>query len=494
MKRICVSVCAESLESLKSKLALFDADLVEVRLDCLKNLEEEEIARWLANTKKCLLFTYRSKEQGGNREFDQGLWNHILSKLAESKLENFLVDWEYDLPTEKASFPFKRIISFHSFSTGAVGVQEVYKQMSQKGEVLKIAVMVDDAVDAIEIWKLLEDARRDGKKLIPIAMGEAGKWTRILGLAYGAYLTFASLDENEATAPGQISFSEMQQVYRAEELTKGTAIYGLLAGNTAYSLSPYIHNFAFKHNQVEAVFVPFQTKDLDRFLTEMVFEKKARLNFKGFAVTNPYKEKIVAYLDEVDQIAQKIGAVNTVKIENGKLKGYNTDVEGFIKPLVELYGSLRGVRVAVIGTGGAASACVFALKEKGASVTTFSRSFEKAKSFAERFGISFSEFLKDKTSFDEFDILVNATPIGTKGYCEESMITAEQIRHLHLVYDIVYNPLDTELLKEARKANVAGIGGLQMLVNQAAKQQEIWTGKEAPIKQMTQIAMNRLSS
>ncbi len=495
--KICISICTETLEKLKEKLELIQTDVVEVRLDCLNEIPYETLKALIG--KKQFIFTYRPKNQGGQTSVSRRERLAVLKKIAESINENSIIDCEFDLLPEANSFNCKKVISFHSFDSNTKNIEKIYSWIANDAEILKIAIFVNEATDAIDLWRILTVARNQGRKLIPIAMGEAGKWTRILGLAYGAYLTFASLDESETTAPGQISFSELRNVYRAEELDESSEVYGLLAGETAYSLSPYIHNIAFKYHNIKAVFVPFQVKNLGRFLSEMVFEKsrKIQLNLKGFAVTNPHKETIIPHLDEIDEKAKIIGAVNTVKIQNGKLIGFNTDEAGFIEPLLSIYGSLKNVRVAVIGAGGSARACIFALKNQGAKVKVFARNSEKAKRLAEDFEIEFAQIpdSKDESAFEGFDILINATPVGTKGLYEKaSVVSATQLSKLQLVYDLVYNPLETKLLKEAERVNIPRISGLAMLIAQAAQQQKIWTGLEAPIKEMGQIAMMKLNN
>ncbi len=225
-------------------------------------------------------------------------------------------------------------------------------------------------------------------------MGEAGKWTRILGLAHGAFMTYASLDAGSETAPGQVSAEDLIEVYRAKELNEQTEIYGIIGGNTSYSMSPYMHNAAFKSAKLNSVFVPLQVGNLDEFIARMVKPetREIELNFKGFSVTIPHKQNIIKHLDFVDETAKKIGAVNTVKIENGKLYGYNTDAEGFIEPLKNFYGDLKDAKVAIFGAGGAARACVFALTQENADVTIFARNAEKAESLAEEFKVQSSKF------------------------------------------------------------------------------------------------------
>ncbi len=217
-------------------------------------------------------------------------------------------------------------------------------------------------------------------------MGEAGKWTRILGLAYGSPLTYASLESGTETAPGQISAKDLIEVYRVKELDEQTEIYGIIGNPVSHSLSPYMHNAAFKHHKLNAVYIPFEVSNLDEFIKRMVRTETREIdwNLKGFRVTIPHKEAIMKYLDFIDEDAKKIGAVNTVHIVEGKLYGYNTDANGFIEPLRNAYGDLKDANVGIIGNGGAARACIYALKKEGANVTIFARNPEKAKPLVRR--------------------------------------------------------------------------------------------------------------
>jgi 3-dehydroquinate dehydratase/shikimate dehydrogenase len=322
-------------------------------------------------------------------------------------------------------------------------------------------------------------------------MGEAGKWTRILGLAHGAPMTYASLDRGGETAPGQISARDLRDVFRVKELNKQTDVYGVIAGDTSYSLSPYMHNAAFKHTGINSVFIPIQVADLDSFMRRMVkpATREVELNFKGFSVTNPHKQAIMKHLDSIDETAQKIGAVNTVKIEDGRLHGYNTDAPGFIDPLKRVFGDLTDSRVTVVGAGGAARACVYALKQEGADVTVLARDAAQASALAEEFGAKSAGLATDRGLHT--DILVNATPLGTRGGREsEAVATSDELDGVKLVYDLVYNPEETELLRRAKIAGVRTLGGMDMLVTQGAQQFLIWTSINPPINEM-KAAFNR---
>lgn len=322
-------------------------------------------------------------------------------------------------------------------------------------------------------------------------MGEAGKWTRILGLAYGSPLAYASLDRAGGTAPGQITAADLINVYRAKDLSLESKVFGLIAGDTSYSMSPYIQNAAIGKAGLDAVFVPLQVADIEEFFRRMVREatRDIDLNFRGFAVTNPHKRSIIGLLDSVDETAAAIGAVNTVFLDSGKWRGTNTDAEGFIAPLKERFGSLQGANVAVLGAGGAARACVYALRREGADVTVLARDLAKATPLADQFGAK----LLPLDAIEHLDVLVNTTPLGTRGeHQSETPVSSEKLSGIKLVYDLTYNPRETRLLMEAREAGCETLDGLEMLIRQAAAQFTIWTGLEADTAAMQKAALMQL--
>jgi 3-dehydroquinate dehydratase/shikimate dehydrogenase len=414
-------------------------------------------------------------------------WDQVQSRLVA---DNFSFDQEFDIDSEIRTDTARTIVSMHDFGGPGEGLQKKVGELRQlAASLIKIAVTVQDAVDAIEVWNLLGP----DTSVVPIAMGEAGKWTRVLGLAHGSPMTYASPDRGSETAPGQITAADLKEVFRVKELDRQTDVYGVIAGDTSYSLSPYMHNAVFKQLSLNAVFVPLQIKDLDAFIRRMVKPetREVELHFAGFSVTNPHKQTIMKHLDFVDETAKKIGAVNTVKVDDGKLYGYNTDALGFIAPLKAAFGNIAGARVAVAGAGGAARACVFALQQEGAVVALPARYIAKAAALADKFVIKF-EAIKDKQKIAT-DILVNATPLGTRGTNETRTIaTANELRDVKLVYDLVYNPSETRLLSEAKSAGAKTIGGIDMLIAQGAQQILIWTGEKAPVDLMKSAITERL--
>lgn len=517
--KICISICAKTADELFTQVARAEAlaDVIEVRFDYLERAEIEKALGGLKGAKP-FLFTYRPESQGGHISDDLTqrilFWMTVFSKC-ELENDQVWLDNEIDI-VDSLQWPesHRVIASFHDFTGTPADIGATYENLASAGRIVKLAAAAEEITDAIPLWSLLDK----GGPVVPIAIGEAGKWTRILALAHGSFMTYTSLDAGSETAPGQISAVDMADVFRAKELDRETQIYGVVAGDTSYSVSPWMHNAGFRSAGMNRVFVPLQVADLDEFIHRMVRAetREVQLNFAGFSVTNPHKQAIVRHLDEVDETAAKIGAVNTVRIENNKFYGYNTDAPGFIAPLRKSFGDLNDTRIAVVGAGGAARACIYALQKEGAEVTLFARDERKAKPLVDEFGAGVKKFeisnlksdiskldseisnLKSQISdsrsgFSGFDILVNATPLGTKGEKQnETVATADQLRGVKLVYDLIYNPLETRLIREAKAAGVAAIGGLEMLIAQGAKQFEIWTGEAAPVEAMAAAVKKKL--
>lgn len=493
--KLCIPICAKGSEELFDKIVRAEelADVIEVRFDCIEPEQRLEIANRISATGKKFILTFRPAEQGGNSELSveerKDFWNTVPAEK--------WADIEPDLVENVEARNFEKLIcSYHASSNTATNIRQIFALLADtKAEILKIAVPCESAIDAIPIWNLIVDAKNADKAIIPVGMGEAGKWTRILGPSHGAFMSYASLDSGSETAFGQISASDMLNVFRVKEIDRDTELFGIVAGDTCYSVSPWMQNLAFKAADMDRVFVPLQTDNIEEFIVRMVKAetREVDLNFRGFSITNPHKRSVIKLLDRLDDAAAKIGAVNTLKIEGGKLIGFNTDAPGFVAPLKKVLGSVKGARVAIAGAGGAARACAYALKQEGAAVSIFARSYKKANDLADSLGVK-AGAMNNSFRPGTIDILVNATPIGTKGSREEGAAIANsaQLNGLKLVYDLVYNPIDTPLIREARRAGVPAIGGVDMLIAQGARQFEIWTGEKPQINVMKAAVLTRL--
>lgn len=479
-------------------------DLVEVRLDCLDAAELEagtsSITKLLERLACESILTFRPVEQGGRRELDDetrlSFWSGAIFSESFYDVELDLAERFISAETS-SSLPIdwrRTICSHHDFAGVPPHLDQIYERLaSTPARVLKIAVQADDALDCLPIFDLLERARRQGREIIPIAMRTAGLATRILGPSRGAFLTYAAADEETATAPGQISFRELREVYRLEQIDHETQIFGLVGLPVAHSVSPHIHNAAFAATGTNAVYIPFEVRNVEAFLKRMIHPRTRELawNIRGLSVTAPHKAAVMEHLDWIAPDAKEIGAVNTIVAAGDELHGYNTDAAAFIKPLEEKFGELRDARCALIGSGGAATAGLWALNNAGARVTLVARNDQKANALAERFGVN-SESL-DGAGFAGYDVVINATPLGTRGELQqETPVTAQRLRGARLAYDLVYNPSETRFLREASEAGCATLGGLPMLVAQAAAQFKLWTGVAAPESLMYEAAERKL--
>lgn len=510
--RICVPVCADTVAELAKAAARAAAigDLIEFRLDCLAGDELADFLRDLPALLKAparpLILTLRPAAQGGRRELDDAARARFWTQFFKRELPaNIYADIELDVARfflereaeTRVSLDWQRVIcSHHDFTGAASGASKIYEQLrATPARCLKIAVRARDVTDCLPLFHLLDRAQREGRELIAVAMGEAGLPTRILGPSRGARLTYGALDEAHRVAPGQITASALRDLYRLQRLDRRAIVTGLVGSSIAHSVSPQMHNAAFEALDLSAVYIPFETQELRAFVTRMVHPRTREMdwNLRGLSVTAPHKEMIIEHLDSIDSAAEAIGAVNTVIVDEAGLRGFNTDVTAFIETLRERAGALAGLRCAVIGAGGAARGVLWGLRQEGALVTLFARDAVKAAPLAEKFGAAFSPLAE--AGGDGFDVVINTTPLGTRGQLEnETPVTARQLRGARLAYDLVYNPSETRFLREALEAGCDTIGGLPMLVAQAAEQFQLWTGMKAPVELMSRAAREAIRS
>ncbi|MBP9664158.1 MAG: shikimate dehydrogenase [Pyrinomonadaceae bacterium] len=482
--KLCISVAAKTADELAAQIerAAAIGDIVEIRFDDLDRSAISQISD--LKLEISVIATYRSD----SREARLAFWNDQNSSF-------WACDLEEDIYASVACQ--RKIASFHDHEGIPNDLANVYARLAAlDADIVKIAVTANAVTDAIPVWKLLDRAASSGQEIIPIAMGEAGTWTRILGLAHGAFLTYASLDQGKETADGQMTARDMLGVYRVKELDRETRVYGVIGDPVSQSLSPYMQNAAFAAVGENAVFLHLPVRDLDEFLMRMVkpATREVDLNFAGFSVTMPHKLAIMRHLDGIDPMAEAVGAVNTVKIgQNGRLIGYNTDVHGIIAPLTARYGELSGARIAVLGAGGAARACVYGLKAAGAKPELFVRDPRNANALATEFAIDANAISDLSSKISNFDVVINATPVGMEGeLVGQTLLTADELSGVKFVYDLVTRPDGTALQHAAAEAGIPCIGGIEMLIAQGAKQFEIWTGREAPLELMREAILERI--
>jgi 3-dehydroquinate dehydratase/shikimate dehydrogenase len=497
--RICISICAPTVAALESAIsaAVQTSNLIEVRLDCLDPVTLENgasvITKLLQEAHCKSILTFRPEEQGGRRQLDNDARKEFWSAaiFPESLFPESLFDVELDLAEKFNSdngpptlpIDWRRMIcSHHDFAGVPVKIDQIFERLADTpARVLKIAVWANDATDCLPVFHLLESARIKGREMIAIAMGPAGLATRILGPSRGAFLTYASPEQGTATAPGQPTAIELKEIYRIEKIDRHTQIFGLVGQPASHSISPRLHNAAFEGAGWNALYLPFEVADAKAFMRRMIHPRTRELNWnmQGLSVTAPHKSAFMDQLDSIEPAAREIGAVNTIVVDGDVLRGYNTEARGFLRPLKTKFGDLTRARIAILGAGGIASAALWSLNQAGARATLFARDSARVRNLAERFQVEWQPLADD--SYADFDVVVNATPLGTAGLSEDQTPTsALQLRGARLAFDLVYNPMETLFLRQARLAGCETLGGLEMLVAQATDQFRLWTGVTAP--------------
>jgi 3-dehydroquinate dehydratase/shikimate dehydrogenase len=371
----------------------------------------------------------------------------------------------------------RRIVrSSHDFDGVPADLETRFARMLASGaEVVKLAVMAHRLADVIMLRDL---GRQAPGRTVLLAMGPAGLPSRLLAAHLGSRWTYAG----DGVAPGQIPLARMRDEFHVPAITPTTAIYGVAGRPVGHSLSPAMHNAAFRALGVDAVYVPLEGASFDdvRAFAEA-------FDVRGLSVTAPFKADAMSAVAAPTDVDWALGAVNTLQRTVDGWAGRNTDVEGFLAPLAGH--DLRGRRASVLGAGGAARAVVPALRDRGAVVTVHARRADAAKRLAATFGVTAGAWPPAA-----WDVLVNTTPVGTAPRVDESPVVLTGDLAGRLVYDLVYNPIDTRLLADARARGAATIGGLPMLVAQAAAQCSWWTGRPAPVSRMQEATATRLAA
>jgi len=492
--KLCVAIegssPAELMDRAESITKVFK--FIELRLDSLSKPANalSYLKQFLGEHKDVtVIATCRRKAHGGGFDGPLTAELEILTKAAQAGCQ--IIDLEVDSAEEAKTGQLSRLrtagaallISFHDFSRTKALEQAADRIEAFKPDFVKVVSTARNLADNLAVLRLIED-RSLATHFVGIAMGEEGLVSRVLGPRAGAAFTFASYADGAETAPGQLNAETLRDVYRLEHLDQATRIFGVAGNPISHSLSPLLHNAAFRREIVNAVLLPLKTKTVQDLLTLAL-----ELPLAGCAITMPLKTEVLPHLANMDHLTARIGACNTLRMgADGKLYGFNTDVAGVVRPL-ERRLRLKGARVVVLGAGGAARAAVFGLVEQGAEVLVVNRTHEHAVTLARQ---AKAKSLKHELlAKQHFDVMINATPCGMAG-SKQALPIAENELNASLVFDMVYNPLETPLLKLARSRDIHVISGLEMFVQQGARQFEIWTGKPAPESEMMRVVEHEL--
>jgi 3-dehydroquinate dehydratase/shikimate dehydrogenase len=499
--QLCAVITEETVDAARAamKQAGGLADLIELRLDFLRGFDfgnPNNLRPLLEDKPLPVIITCRASSEGGAQHVDEQTRLRLLVEGARQLAD--YCDIEAASCHEAAGHSpdvSRLIVSYHNFDETPDDLNAVYARVtSLPAAIHKIVTHGRTITDSLAIFKLLERARHEAKTLIAIAMGQAGMITRVLGPSRGSFLTYGSLASGKESAAGQMTCEELINKYRIRQLSSDTSITGIIGSPVGHSASPAMHNRAFAELGLDFVYLPLDVQDIEEFVTRMVRPDTREIdwNLRGLSVTIPHKTSIIPFLDDLDQTAREVGAVNTVVIRDGRLIGYNTDTRGFLAPIERVH-PIAGARCAVLGAGGAARAVIHGLLQNGAHVSLFARNVQRARELGESFGIHASPI--ESLSSSDASVIINATPVGMRGHSEgASPVSADALRGRHLAYDLVYNPAETRFLADARTEGCQTIGGIEMLVAQAALQFALWTGKEPPLDAMRDAAKGFLES
>jgi 3-dehydroquinate dehydratase/shikimate dehydrogenase len=507
MTYLAVPISAKDLEGAGRQIkaaAAAGAQMLELRVDYLENLGALAVERLVEQAKSlcpAVTVTCRDKQQGGARAWPTQQRVEALTTALGAGAD--FVDFEYEnfrsaeiqekiLSALSDSAKGRLILSAHNFKTGSGDIRKLYRDILAvyPAAIPKLIYTPKHINDCFEAFDLLQST--SGKRIV-FCMGQAGLISRLIAAKLGSLVTFASIDPQSATAPGQLTIEQFKGLYRYDAVDSDTQLYGVIGDPIAHSKSPAVHNACFAAAGMNKLYLPLHIEgsqnEFDRFMHNIM--TRQWLGFRGLSVTIPHKQNAMDYVRTrrgyIEPLAQRIGAINTLLLSKGdKLSGYNTDYAGALDAITLTLGikrtGLRELPVAVIGAGGVARAIVAGLTDVGANVKIYNRTFKKGENLAVEFGCLFAPLaelpaLKAK-------LVINCTSIGMYPKTDQTPLPKECIRQGMVVFDTVYNPVETLLLKHAKECGAKTIDGLSMFINQACAQFNLFTGEHADPNQM----------
>jgi 3-dehydroquinate dehydratase/shikimate dehydrogenase len=467
------------------------ARLVELRLDYISG--EVNLRRLIHERPSPVVISCRRPEDGGKWSGPEEQRQMLLRTAIAEGVE--YVDLEEDVAGGVPRFgKTKRIISLHDFRKVPDDLEAIHRRMSRLDpDIVKVSVMTNHPHDNVRILELIRHSRIP---TIGLGMGDIGVPTRILAGRAGAPFTYATFHHERVLAPGQLSFQQMTEIYHYDRINAQSEVYGVVADPVGHSLSPLLHNAAFDHLGLNKVYVPFRVprEDLAQFI-----EDAPALGLRGLSVTIPHKEEILPLLTEADGAVRAIGAANTVVFEGAARRGYNTDYHAAMSSLEEAMNlagrgekSLEGRTALLLGAGGVGMAMAHGLSRRGAQVVVTDGLARKALTLAKRFGFRSVDWsLRHGVSCD---ILINCTPLGMHPNVDESPFDKHYLKPSMVVFDVVYNPETTLLVKEARSRNCTVVTGVEMFVRQACLQFKLFTGQDGPAELMRDVFRRKIGA
>jgi 3-dehydroquinate dehydratase / shikimate dehydrogenase len=507
MTHLCVAIFVTDIAKAKREIALAGeagADMVELRVD--QFADEQQISDLIKHSPLPCILTCRPTWEGGHSDLPDDERLTLLSAAASAGAAYVDVELRTLRTVASGSIGRNVIASTHDFQGRPDRLHNLIVELNETpATVNKIVWTARTLRNNLEAFEIIADRQ---KPTIALCMGEAGLISRVLAKKFGAFLTFASLDGGAGTAPGQIPITDMKRLYRWDAIKADTKIYGVVGNPIVHSMSPAIHNAAFDHVGHNGVYLPLLVESgYESFKAFMEsFLNFDGLDLAGLSITIPHKENALHYLQEkkaeIEPLAQRIGAVNTIVIgSDKKLRGFSTDYAAILDTITDTLGinrqDLAGYRIGVIGAGGTGRTAVAALAHCGATVVVYNRTRDRADALAAEFHGKTGKVVAasmEKLCDSCCQIYINATSVGMFPLVDQTPWgkTPLALDDKTLVFDTVYNPMQTKLLREAAAAGAKTVGGVEMFVRQAAGQFFAWTAKPAPLNIMRNVVENRL--
>jgi len=464
------------------------AELVELRVDWLSRAPE--LSRLITQRPTPVVFTCRRPTDGGRWNGSEDERQTLLRAAIVAGVE--YVDLERDVATKIRRYgKTKRIVSHHDFVQTPDDLEEIYASMCElDADILKVVTMANSPADCVRLLKLAEGAKIP---TIAFCMGEFGVISRLLCGRYGAPFTYATFSKEREIAPGQLSFEEMQKLYRYDQITKPTKLFGVLGDPIGHSLSPLLHNKAMQQIGLDGCYIPLRVPP-DQFSSTL--DDFQWLGIQGYSVTIPHKEAALAKYPLCDDEVRKIGAANTIyRDTDGAWRSANTDLSAAMDSLklgLRELESLEGKRVLILGAGGAARAIGFGVVHAGGALVVTSRTTNRAKQLAEELGCRFCTW--ENRGSEGIDVLINCTPVGMSPNVDDSPFQEHWLQEEILVFDTIYNPEQTLLIRQARERGCRTVTGIEMFIRQAAAQFKLFTGQAAPLDGMRDTLRRAISA
>ncbi len=492
---ICASIACGTHKRMiaeHQRLADDGVELVEYRIDFLRR--DPDLTRLLKERPTPLVFTARRREDGGQWRHSEEVRQRLLRAAIAEGVD--YVDLEEDIAQSIPRYgSTRRIISHHDTKGMPEDLDGLHAAMAKKdADIVKIAAKPSGYAD---ILKMLQLVKNSEVPTIGICMDEIGLASRMLGGKFGAPFTYATFLEERRIAPGMLDYATMRDLYRYDTIDERTEIFGVIASPVGHSLSPHIHNAAFAEAKMNRVYLPLLVppEDLDTFV-----KVAPELGISGISVTIPHKVAIMDYLTNRDPAVDAIGACNTVIFDGYERLGYNTDYAAAVIAIEMGFGGrdeegkspIDGKSALVLGAGGAGKALAYGLREQGAKVAIADTQDKHAKEVADALEIDVCDW--DLRHGLRVNILANCTPVGMHPNVDETPFSK---RHLHegmLVFDAVYNPENTLLLKNARMKGCRVVSGVEMFVGQGCLQFKLFTGQRCSASLMRRVVKQQTSA